>query len=541
MKKILAAFAALIAAFQSFAAAAPRVAIVPCEKGYYTSLAKHLQRWLASEDICSEIVVPEDLAGSLESARMVYFVGFAQENEKDIGRLKRFIGKGGKAAVFYSSSRALADAMGVSLAGYAKASYPGEWSRMVFKGEMKAYAPSTILQTSTVLQRARPLAGRGRTIAVWADRKGKSSGESAVIETDAGWWMTHVMLADGDETHKAVLAASFAGAADPSLWNARASREKAAARHRKTRAFALKQIPRKGEMHAVWDHSGCGLYPGDWPRTMKVLAEARFTDLFVNVAGAGFAHYESSVLPRSKIFVEEGDQLEACIAAAKRHGIRVHAWMLCFTATRSAPGALSSFRRRGWTLKTADGADTEYLDPSNGEVRAYVLDAIEELAARKGLAGVHLDFVRWYEKSARPAGAASYVSRFVSEARKRVRRPLVLSAAVLGKYPSCVASVGQDWPGWIDSGAVDYAVPMDYTESNERFENYLRQHAEVRRRAPRIIAGIGVTANESRLDAEKVIRQILLARKYSLAGVALFDLDHTLEKTVMPYLKLGVW
>ena len=55
------------------------------------------------------------------------------------------------------------------------------------------------------------------------------------------------------------------------------------------------------------------------------------------------------------------------------------------------------------------------------------------------------------------------------------------------------------------------------------------------------IVGIGVTANESRLDARQVIEQINLARQYGFAGEALFDLDTTLEKSVLPYLRLGIW
>ena len=55
------------------------------------------------------------------------------------------------------------------------------------------------------------------------------------------------------------------------------------------------------------------------------------------------------------------------------------------------------------------------------------------------------------------------------------------------------------------------------------------------------IVGIGVTANESRLDARQVIDQINLVRRYGLAGEALFDLDATLEKSILPYLRLGMW
>ena len=82
---------------------------------------------------------------------------------------------------------------------------------------------------------------------------------------------------------------------------------------------------------------------------------------------------------------------------------------------------------------------------------------------------------------------------------------------------------------------------MDYTEDNSRFVSYLSQHAQRRSRATRTIAGIGVTANESRLGPREVIDQIKLVRKYNLAGVALFDLDVFLEKEILPYLSLGLW
>ena len=140
-----------------------------------------------------------------------------------------------------------------------------------------------------------------------------------------------------------------------------------------------------------------------------------------------------------------------------------------------------------------------------------------------------------------PANAATVVSRFVLDARRHVKRPRWLTAAVLGKYPACVASVGQDWCSWLDTNAVDYVVPMDYTSDNARFDGYLAQHAEKKSRARRTIAGIGVTANESRLDARQVIDQIKLVRGRGLAGIALFDLDTVLEKDILPYLAMGLW
>ncbi len=516
------------------------VMIVAHEPGYYTSLSRHLQRWLKGAEVSAEVITPAEM-GRMKSSPVTFLVGFNEPSDAEMKQLAAYVGGGGKLVVFHSASPRLGALMGVRPTGYKTAKYPGCWSRMDFVKQVPPGFPDRILQSSTVLQSAAPIEGRSRVIAWWSDRTGKSTGDAAWLGSKQGYWMTHVLLADGDETLKAQLVAAICGSVSPALWNWEAFSQKRREAAARLRAYALKQVPRKGEIHAVWDHSGCGLYPGNWPKTFKVLQEARVTDLFVNVAGAGFAHYNSSVLPKSQTFFNEGDQLAACLQAAKGTGIRVHAWVLCFTATRSSPKTLADFRSRGWTLKTADGKDTEYLNPAHPEVQRHVLRAIEEINAKYRVDGVHLDFVRWYERSAKPPSAAPVIARFVAEARIRTPRPKWLTAAVLGKYPACVASVGQDWERWLDLNLVDYVVPMDYSEDMAKFESFLAQHAVPAKNARRIIAGLGVTANESRLDAKGVIDQIRLVRKHNLAGVSLFDLDTYLEKSVLPYLKLGIW
>ena len=296
-----------------------------------------------------------------------------------------------------------------------------------------------------------------------------------------------------------------------------------------------------GEIHAVWDHTGRGLYPGNWPKTMQVLKSANVTDVFVNVAGPDFAHYPSAILSRSKVFADYGDQMAACLRAAQGTGVRVHAWIICFNATRGVPKTLETFKARGWRLRDKDGALTTYLDVSNPTVRAYVLAIVDEISARYRVGGIHLDFVRWGHTVRKPANAVNPVTQFVAEARRRVKRPKWLTAAVYGKYPRCIDTVGQDWVKWLDFDLVDYVVPMDYTESMTQFESFLRQHAAPTKNARRTIAGIGVTASESKLNAAQVVEQIRLARKYGLAGQSLFDLDTTLEQRILPALRKGVW
>ena len=535
------ALAALALVFAVFTANAEEVVVFAREPGYFTSLAKHVTRWLAGEGIAAPTRSAGELASSLKGAKLAFLIGYNEPDAAEMRELAAFRARGGKLVVFYSASPALARLMGVKVNGYRTAKYPGEWSRFVFTDRSLPGTPGSILQTSTVLQSASPLKG-SRTLATWVDRNGRSTGEAAFLATPGGWWMTHVMLADGDERLKARFLAAIVGNVLPSRWNWEKAKAKLDTEAAATRRYALSVPPATAEIHAVWDHSGCGLYPGDWPRTIALLKDAGVTDLFVNVAGAAFAHYSSDVLPRSKTFTEEGDQLKACLEAAAKSGIRVHAWVLCFTATRGSPARLEDFAKRGWRLKSTDGKLTEYLDPSNPAVREHIFKAIDEIQSKYPLlGGIHLDFVRWYEKSVRPKNAAEVISKFVVEARRHVKRPRWFTTAVLGKYPACVASVGQDWNSWLRTNSVDFVVPMDYTEDREWFAKLVAQHASTPGHAGRTIAGIGVTANESRLDARGVLDEIKLARAQRLAGVALFDLDTTLEKDVLPYLKLGAW
>ena len=516
------------------------VTIVFGPQGYYKSLSNHIKRWLKEERIESQVVRQADLPHVLPGEKILFLVGVETFSQAEIKSIRDFFSRGGKAAVFHSSNRELASLMGVRCLGFAKASYPGQWSRMDFISSRAAGFPLFIRQTSSVLNKAEPLPG-SKVLATWTDRNGRPSDDAAWIESKSGWWMTHVLTADGDERLKMQLVSAMVGVSDPSKWSASESFTRREKERKSLVEYASRQRTVRGELHAVWDHSGCGLYPGDWPRTINVLKNAGVTDIFVNIAGAGFAHYNSSVLPKSQVFTCEGDQLLKCLRAAKGSGIRVHAWILCFTATRSSRQVIERFKTKSWCLKTRNGAYSDYLDPSVPAVREYVLSAIKEIQHKYPVDGVHLDFVRWYELSAKPRNSASVISDFVLKARRAVKRPKWLTAAVLGKYPQCVESVGQDWRSWLDMNIVDYAVPMDYTENLTRFESYLAQHSQKRSHASRIIAGIGVTANESRLNARQVIDQAKLARKYKLAGVALFDLDMVLEKEILPYLSVGMW
>jgi uncharacterized lipoprotein YddW (UPF0748 family) len=577
------------------------------------------------------------LSEALAGKKVAVLVYAAMSTARQIQILNEFVAKDGKLIVCYSCSPALAKMMGVQVVGYQKGTTDGRWSQMRFTKETPRGTPDMVLQTSSNIFVVNPIAGQSTVLAWWHDRKGKQTSEPAWLASSRGYWMTHVLLADGDAEAKGRLLLALTATYDSSLWSAAAThmlkqarqicntsgpaglqeaaitvkdanrRRRASAavngalqaeakvvnlmegkqyfeawqvatdlRSRMCDVYGLLQSPQKGEIRAVWDHSGMGLYPGDWPRTCRLLKDAGFSDLYVNVAGPGFAHYASSVLPRSRVFNEQGDQLASCVAAAKPLGLRVHAWLLCFSTTGTTQERLDTFHKRGWLLTNDDGSPRPWIDPGVPAARAYLIEAVREIAVNYKVAGIHLDFVRYpdYASSLGPTVRTSFeafrkarvpswpddvkegplrsvfmrwrtdnVSDFVQTARRTLKSEAqgkLLTAAVFGKYPSCVDSVGQDWELWLRLGLVDYVAPMNYTEDMAKFNEWLSMQTRSRKQAMKIISGLGVTAAESWLTSIEIIDQINAGRKAGVAGFALFDLDTTLRQEVMPVLRLGI-
>ena len=522
-------------------ASAADIAVVAPGTGFGLSLGRHIVRWLGMNGVSADFVDEKAISSGLEGKKLAYLV---MPKAGHLPAMTSFSVRGGKMFAFYSDSPKVAAFFGVKMGTYKKANGGGRFSKIVFGKTAPRGVPSEMVQSSANIFTAFPVQGRSRVVAMWHDRAGRSTGDAAVLASNVGWWMTHVLLADGDEMAKAQFLAAVAGASVPGAWNYSEFVARRKAQRESDRLYALAQKPRPGEIRAVWEHSGQGLYPGDWPRTFRELRRYGITDIFVNVAGAGFAHYPSKVLPPSSTFVQRGDQLSACLKASAGTGIRVHAWIMCFTGTRGSAARLQAFAKKGWRVRSRKGELTEYLDPSNAELRQYLLSAVDEVVRRYAVHGVHLDFVRWYEGARLPRNAVKPVGQFVAQARMRVKgaRPsAVFSTAVFGKYPSCVAAVGQDWGSWLDAGLVDWMVPMNYVEDGAKYASLVAQQCRAPSHARKIVSGIGVTAIESRLNVRQVIDQIRTARQHGAVGVAFFDLDYTLVNDILPYLRLGLF
>lgn len=346
--------------------------------------------------------------------------------------------------------------------------------------------------------------------------------------------------------------------------------------HQLQKALALSQRPVANEMVGVWDQNGAGLYTGNWPLTASVLAQHGVTAIFPNMLWPGKAHLTSQHLPASKTFKLYGDQLRQAVKACHDQGIEVHVWKVCWKASNAPSDFRAQLKREGRLQVNANGQAIPWLCPSHPKNIRHEIDALVETARNYDVDGIHLDYIRYpdrhacYSATTRKAFErwhgqsipnwpkpvlhkarlsseferfrAEQITSFVRQLREELNavRKVQLSAAVFGKYPSCVNSVGQDYRVWMQDGLVDFITPMNYTDDPKEFEAWLKVQNNLPRAWGKVVPGIGAIANESELLPDQIIAQVNTARKNGNRGYVLFKLDSSLEHRVLPLLSTGI-
>jgi uncharacterized lipoprotein YddW (UPF0748 family) len=192
------------------------------------------------------------------------------------------------------------------------------------------------------------------------------------------------------------------------------------------------------------------------------------------------------------------------------------------------------------------------LNPCLPEVRSYLADLCLEVARVPGVAGVHVDYVRFtsgdqlggierfpadeltrtrfqvdkgMDAALHPVAFRQWKvdcgTALVAQIRARMRADgckALLSAAVLAD-PARAVAAGQDWALWAERGLVDAVLPMSYTDDDAAFRRYV-QAATARCGRAAVIAGVGMFKHA---DSLQTVRQMELARQAGAAGVALFS------------------
>ncbi len=602
-------------------------------------VTQRISNWLRELGIAHGVVDDEAVqAGALNRARLAILCYNAYPPQRELAALQAFLKRGGKLIVFYSSSPELAATMHMRLDNYIRAEAAGQWSALVFTEPQSWNTPARIYQDSPNLVPVAPADRTAQVIAWWEDAAGARRPEAAWVASAQGLWMSHILMND-DARNKKEMLLGLIGHYDPTIWDnaARAALaavgridsfrnfddalsvlrgqagnaadpkqvnrlldeardlhaamrqayergrypEMMAAERELTRnlieGYAAVQHPKPGEFRAVWDHDGVGWFPGNWPRTCRILAENGINAIFVNLLWGGLAHFPCESLPPSATLKKYGDQLRQSVQAAHAQGLELHVWQVCWNLSGAPTDFVENLKQQGRLQLSAANKTVPWLCPSHPKNQELALAGLKAAAADYPIDGIHLDYVRFpdstlcycatcrrefeetigqkvrrWPQDAQAGGAlaprfqiwrAGQITRFVRavhDAIKDINPKIKISAAVFSQYPSCIGSVGQDWGAWLKAGYLDFVCPMNYTTDPIRFTQWTQSQLALPAAKGRVYPGLGVTADESQLAPDQVIEQILIARRCGATGFVLFDLSGTLQREVLPLLSLGL-
>ena len=548
--------------------------------------------------------------------------------------LKNFVQRGGKLFVTYNLADEVAQLMNLRSIKWLRADPPGQFTSVQIDAPEVLGIPKSVRQTSWNITVAEPTNPQTKIIGHWHNKDGQPAGHPALFLNEKGAFFSHVFLPDDIQT-KTQLLAALIGHLVPEFQHAIAKREldgmttvghinnlnhltkfvafgevseaREALQSGKTlttqartkyaqkeyhasmtaarkshdalaKAYYLSQFSDETEGRGLWNHSGLGAYPGDWERSIKELATAGINMILPNMAWAGVAHYNSSVLPQSNKFKQYGDQIAQCVEAAHKHNMEVHVWKITWNLEGAPKEFVEKMQKEGRTQVSDKGETINWLCPSHPENVKLELNAIMEIVRNYDVDGIHLDYIRYpgsracfcqeckkrftlatrqvikdFPASVLPKSGehgqayidwrAQQITRLVRLIHKRakaIKPDIKISTAVFGGYPSCVTSIGQDWIAWAKAGYVDFVCPMNYTEDAKYFTDLLENQLARMPKDVAIYPGIGATASNSLLTSDAVVGQIHLARFLGASGWTIFDYSANISNTVLPAIQLGV-
>ena len=417
------------------------------------SAVKAVERLLAAEGVKFDCIGEKAVArGGLDGRAVAILPNNPQPSDAMLVALEKFIHGGGRLFVCYSLPKRLGTLLGFEPLKWQRGKRPGHFAEIRFQENIPGM-PKSVKQASWNINSARPVAYNARVVAQWHDDQGNSTGQPAMLVSDRGAFLTHIVLPDDPLGKRKMLLATL-GHLAPVVWkqayerrleeinqvghcrsleelaehmeannaaskasvnlesaitmlaNARlAAQEKqfprALAHMRQARdkldyAYLRAQPSPKVEARGWWNHSGSGPYAGDWDRALAELSASGFNMIFPNMLGGGVAHYPSDILPRSKTYEKYGDQIAQCLAAAKKYGVEVHVWTVNYNLSHIAPEKfVDDLRRRGRTQVSAGGQPQDWLCPSHPDNLKLEVDSMVEVVEKYDVDGLHFDYIRY--------------------------------------------------------------------------------------------------------------------------------------------------
>jgi uncharacterized lipoprotein YddW (UPF0748 family) len=341
------------------------------------------------------------------------------------------------------------------------------------------------------------------------------------------------------------------------------------------------------EVRAIWVTRFDFKTASDVEAIVANCARSGFTDIFFQIRGNGTVFYPSQVEPWA--FEMSGtnvavtgrnpgwDPLKVAAAAAKKRGVRLHAYMNVLPGWRGVKEPPKDAGQM-WTAHPdwfmvdslgqrmrPTGGWYSFLNPALPDVRNHLERLAAELADYD-IAGLHLDYIRFpydYKDVAReiyPKASAEEIKRksdfsYDRYSRQQVSRhkgdwgafrrasvsgvvaglrqtfkarrgpQCVVSSSVLADFGTGYTAAFQDSRRWVKEGLVDWVVPMNYNAQlfDERLAK-IRKSLGRGATASHLVAGIDCKASPA-----EIRRQIETVRKTGCRGYALFAYSHLFE------------
>ncbi len=329
------------------------------------------------------------------------------------------------------------------------------------------------------------------------------------------------------------------------------------------------------EIRAVWLTTIKGL---DWPHskaTTVVEAERQKQDLLqtldqLKAAGINTVlfqtrvrsttAYPSEIEPWDGIFTGNPgqappyDPLRFALDECHKRGMELHAWVVAFPICKvdveKKLGSRSLPRKRPDLCKKCD--DQWMMDPGVPGTADYLAELCAEIVRKYEVDGIHLDYIRYPEKSIPWDDKATYrkygkgknlsqwrkenVTRVVSKISTTIKdiRPWIkFSCSPVGKHADLPRqssygwnardAVSQEAQAWLKDGLMDCLFPMMYFDG-KHFYPFAQDWQEHCAGRP-VVPGLGIYflhPNEQNWSLNRVTRQLNFIRQLGMGGAAHF-------------------
>jgi uncharacterized lipoprotein YddW (UPF0748 family) len=305
-----------------------------------------------------------------------------------------------------------------------------------------------------------------------------------------------------------------------------------------------------GNVRSVWEGRGIWVWTSEFKSKNELLdafaniSNLNFNMVYLLVKDSEYTYYNSSYRPIRSGF--EWDPLRVAVEEAHGRGLEIHAWFNVFYDSWLVK------KRPDLAAVDINGKPSpNWACPAKAEVRQYNLDLILEIVRNYDVDGIHLDYIRYENQSfcycdycksefkketgldpmpTSPAWIewrAKQITSFVqnvSATVKGVAPHIKVSAAVLKVLKSARENNGQDWSQWVEKRIVDFLAPMTYTNSGQKFQEYVSNIVgTVNWRIP-IYCGISLYELRNVADPkESLLQQINLTRTLAAQGQAIFN------------------